>query len=43
MTPTPFTIAALGCIDGALLVLTYLMYRRIRGLSEHFDLLTGST
>lgn len=42
MTPTPLTLAALGCIDGALLVLSYLMYRRIKGLSERFNLLAGS-
>jgi|MTBAKMStandDraft_1061839.scaffolds.fasta_scaffold40637_2 hypothetical protein len=43
MTPTPNTLAALGCIDIALLVLSYLMYRRIRDLSERFQYLTGSS
>ena len=42
MTPDPVTIAVLGGIDGILLVISYLIYRRIRALSDRFDLMAGS-
>ncbi|HSQ93741.1 MAG TPA: hypothetical protein VLL74_05565 [Methanoregula sp.] len=42
MTPDPVTITVLGAIDFTLLVISYLMYRRIRALSDRFERMAGS-
>jgi hypothetical protein len=41
VTPDTVTIAILGCIDGALLVISYLTYRHIRAVSKRVDHAAG--